>query len=176
MDRPEHNLFTTTEAAPAANLADPPWQALSKAWRLRGDRTSVTAKRLTRQLFRVCLALCHSPQYQTDDQDSLAQDWAHVPIPTAQVLFDEIAELGDRVAVLLNPFEDARKVIVDTLGKDAKHLATVERVGGKYVGDSDLVVTYIATTERPRAAGALETRRIPSPGISRGDRGPATST
>lgn len=160
--RPAHDLFAaSTGAAPLANLADSAWQGFSKAWNLRGDRTSATAKRLTRQLFRVCLALCHSSQYETDHQDSLAQDWAHVPIPTTKALFDEVAELGDRVAVLLNPLVDAGKVISTTLGKDVKGLSTVERVGGKAIVESDLVVTYsyygaAQGSWRPRDPAATE--------------------
>lgn len=141
--RPEHDLFTVSSgAAPVANLAEAVWRAFSKVWNLHGDRTSATAKRLSRQLFRVCLAVCHSPQYETDHQDSLAQDWAHVPIPMTKALFEELAQLGDRLAVLLNPVVDASKVISATLGKDVKNLARVERTGGKAVAESDLVVTY----------------------------------
>jgi hypothetical protein len=148
-------------ASPVANLAEAAWLALSKAWKLQGDLTSATAKRLSRQLFRVCLAVCHSPQYEADHQDSLAQDWAHVPIPTAQPLFEEIAQLGDRLATLLNPVVDASKVTSATLGKEAKNLGRVERAGGKAVAESELVVTYsyygaAQGSWRPRGLATME--------------------
>jgi hypothetical protein len=141
--RPAHDLFTAKSgAAPASNLSDSTWRAFAKAWGLQGDRTATSAKRFVRQLFRVCLAICHAPQYEADHQDSLAQDWAHVPIPGAKPLFDEAVELGDRLAVLLNPVSDATKVIAATLGKGVKHLAIVDQSGGKAVVEADLVVKY----------------------------------
>lgn len=93
-----------------------------------------------RRLFRVCLVMCHSPQYQEDHRDSLAQGWAHVPVPKARALFDDVADLGEVLATLLDPLSSARAALRQTIGEDATRLARIARVGGGPVRESDLLV------------------------------------
>ncbi len=159
---PESDLFSQGKGGGAiANLADSALTAFTKTWNLPPDRAKGAAKRLVRTLFRVSLALCHSPRYQDEHQDSLAQDWAHIPIPRDKALFDKIAELGDRLAILLNPLLDAGKVVSSIIGKDIKRLATPERIGGKPVSEAELVVehNYYGAAQgawRPRVPGDTE--------------------
>ena len=82
------------------------WKTLRQHWKLNGDRHGAAAKMLTRKLFRVSVAICHAPSYEADHRDSLAQDWAHVPIPHDKDVFDEAASLGGKLAVLLDPQMD----------------------------------------------------------------------
>ena len=124
-----------------ANLHDALWLKLKEAWGLRGGRDGAAAKTLARTLFRAALALCHSPQFEADHKDSLAQDWAHVPIPRDAAALKSLAELGDRIGTLLNPHEDAAKVISQGLGRDARGLAVITRVDGAKISESALVIT-----------------------------------
>jgi hypothetical protein len=124
-----------------ANLHDVLWLKLKEVWGLRGDRDGASAKKLARTLFRAALALCHSPQFEADHKDSLAQDWAHVPIPRDAASLKRLAELGDRIGVLLNPHEDAAKAISQGLGRDALGLAALTRVDDEKISEAALVIT-----------------------------------
>jgi len=129
------------ETGPRANLHEPLWEAVRTRWGLTGGLDGDDARRFVRALFRVCLAFGHAPEYQADHRDSLAQDWAHVPIPTDQNLFRELVDAGDRIATLLDPTASARDVIHEVLGNGAGSLAVLGRAGGGAVQESDLMVT-----------------------------------
>ena len=139
----------------SANLAESVWSALKEAWGKKGDLTGQDAKQLCRALFRYCLAISHAPSYEADHKDSLAQDWPHIPICKDASGFKEIAALGERLARLLDPKEDAGPDLRDLLGTDVKTLAVVRRAGGGSVKQRDLVVehSYFGS-----AAGKWESR------------------
>jgi hypothetical protein len=125
-----------------ANLSEGVWSTLRSAWNLKGDLRSGDAKRLSRALFRYCTVIAHSPQYESDHKDSLAQDWPHIPLCKDKEEFDAIVKLGEQLARLLNPLADPAPVLKGTLGKDAKTLAVVQRIGGGNVKQSDLLIEY----------------------------------
>jgi len=130
------------DLVPSANLAPGVWTALRSAWNLKGDLRGKAAKALCRALFRYCAAIAHSPQYESDHKDSLAQDWPHVPIPRDRADFDNTVKLGEHISALLNPLADGTATLKTLLGKDAKTLGVVQRVGGGVVKEKDLVVEY----------------------------------
>jgi hypothetical protein len=105
------------------------------------DLGDEAAKTFIRALFRVCLALCHSPSYQEEHGGSLAQDWAHVPIPRDRELFNQLANVGDVIAMLLNPIAESRGAIRASIGDYAPRLAVLTSVEGGAVRENDLVVT-----------------------------------
>jgi len=123
-----------------ANLHDALWEKLKETWDLRGARDGAAARKMARALFRATIAICHSPQFETDHKDSLAQDWAHIPIPKEAAHVKRLAELGERVATL-NPNEDAAQVITRTLGRDARALGALTRSDGGKISEPDLVLT-----------------------------------
>jgi hypothetical protein len=140
----EGTLFETEVAPDAptrANLIEQFWLAASVEWGLGGELASDAAKRFVRKLFRVCLSLCHAPQYEEEHRESLAQDWAHVPIPRDRELFEELARVGDLIATLLNPLTEARAAIRATLGEYAPKLAVLASTEGGAVRGNDLVIT-----------------------------------
>ena len=93
-------------------------------------------------IFRLALAICHSPQYETDHKDSLSQDWAHVPFPREKKLLTAIADVGEQVAVLLNPLANAQQVVKSLLGDKARTLAVMQKHGGGAVSQAELLITY----------------------------------
>ncbi len=144
-DQPEDGpLFAATPARSGrtANLATGLWTVLRSAWGLKGDLQGRDAHCLARALARLCLAVCHAPSYQAEHKESLAQDWARVPIPRSRQLLDELAAAGDLLATLLNPVVSPTKAIENLLGGQAKHLAVPCKLGGGSVGDTDLRVGY----------------------------------
>src|SRR5207237_140115 len=125
----------------SANLSPDLWATLSQAWKLRGDPHSAAAKKTARRLVRACLAICHAPAYQQDHAESLAQDFAHVPIPADRALFDRVADAGDDVAVLLDPLADATDVVGRLLAKDAAKLGVPSGKSGGQIADGQWTVT-----------------------------------
>ena len=108
-----------------ANLAQEAWSSFQTAWNYKGDLQSIDAKRFCRELFRYAMAICHSPQYEVDHKDSLAQDWPHIPISKNKEQFEEGVKLGDQIARLLDPFGDPSRVLQELLGKDGNTLGDV---------------------------------------------------
>jgi len=125
-----------------ANLSESAWSTFRDNWKLKGDLRGKDSKRLCRDLFRYCSAITHSSQFETDHKDSLAQGWPRIPISRDRGQFEEIVKLGEKVSCLLNPLGDAASILKAALGKDAKTLGVVGRVGGGSVAESDLVVEY----------------------------------
>ena len=154
---PEDNLSRSREA----NIAAIAWTALKNAWGLNGDLRGRDARSLARALTRLCLAVCHAPSYQAEHKESLAQDWAHVPIPKSRQLLDEVVAVADFLAALLNPVVSPIKAMKDILGEEAKHLAVPGKIGSGNISGDDLLVGYsffggAQGGWRPRAAAPEE--------------------
>ncbi len=128
-------------ALPSANLNENFWRAVSREWSLRGGLEGEEARGFVRQLFRVCLATCHAPQYEEEHRESIAQDWAHVPIPRELTLFEQLADAGGLIATLLNPLADPRAALENILGDYARHLAVLDSADGNPVREDDLVIS-----------------------------------
>jgi Type ISP C-terminal specificity domain/N-6 DNA Methylase len=126
----------------SANLAEEAWSTFQTAWNLKGDLQGTDAKRFCRELFRYAMAICHSPQYEVDHKDSLAQDWPHIPISKDKKRFEEGVKLGDQIARLLDPFGDPSRVLQELLGKDGNTLGVAARQGGGSISESELIVEF----------------------------------
>jgi hypothetical protein len=126
----------------AANVTPTVWRALKSTWGILGELSESDARSLSRGLARLCLAVCHSPSYQEEHKESLAQDWAHIPIPKSKELFDEFVEAGDQLAILLNPIASPTKVLKHMLGDELRYLAVPAKVGGANLDEDDLVIEY----------------------------------
>jgi hypothetical protein len=128
-------------AKPQANVAPSAWETLKTDWGLSGDLHGEDAKSLVRDLFHLTLAIAHAPQYQLDHQDALAHDWLHVPIPKDRRTFQNIADVGEKVATLLDPLREVTTLLEDILGPRQRALATPSATEGRIILDTDLVVT-----------------------------------
>jgi type ISP restriction-modification system protein len=127
--------------ARTANLNDDAWKTLRSAWGLRGELPDATARRLVGELFRCALAIMHSPQYEDDHGDALAQDWAHVPVPKDKTLFADLVALGKKVGTLLDPVVSSDEVVKDVLGKGAATIGVSKKRPGGQVAQQDLIVS-----------------------------------
>ena len=124
-----------------ANLAEPAWRALRGPEEVTDELSSAAAKNLVRTLFRIVLALGHSPLFESDHGQSLGQDWLHLPIPKDRQLFGQLASAGDKVAILLDPSADAREVLQELLGPWYPRLGVVSRAADA-IGPPDYAVSY----------------------------------
>lgn len=143
-DESSSTLFGDVDAGSysKANINDSVWNALKAKWDLEGDLQGDVAKHMAKLLARASLAICHSPLYEQEHKDSLAQDWAHIPIPRVHDTLVRLADAGNQVAVLLDPLSDAGPAIRQILGDAASGLAVVSREGGGSVRSADLVISY----------------------------------
>ena len=134
-------LFVNEDALHRQSNLDPNvWTYIKQEFALKGDLSGKDARVLARGVARIALALCHAPQYQAEHKDSLAQDWAHVPIPKSRRLFDELVFAGELLAVLLNPIASPTTALKSILADEAKSLAVPGKIGGGTLVEGDLLV------------------------------------
>ncbi len=127
-----------------ANLHPRVWSALSSRWQLHGTLADDGAKVLTRELFRVALAIGHSPAFQRDFFGSLAHDWLHLPVPRHRPLFSELASAGNSIAILLDPLASGslvRSTINAILPEGAARLAILGSDDDAVITEEDLRIT-----------------------------------
>ncbi len=125
----------------AANLNTDAWKVFRATWGLRGELSDAPAQRLVGELFRCAMSIMHSPQYERDHTDALAQDWAHLPVPKDKTLFAELAALGKKIGVLLDPAASSDAVVTEILGKSAATIGASKKRGGSQVAQQDLIVS-----------------------------------
>jgi len=116
------------------------------------------------QVCRTRRRVTRSPQYQQDHQDGLAQDWAHLPIPREGTLLDQLAQAGDKIAVLLEPSEDPEPVATGIVGADPfRKLGDLRRIDGAPVQARDLLVTssYYGAAKGDWRQRAFTARELP---------------
>jgi hypothetical protein len=141
---PSTPLFGESAGTPVriANLHDNVWTALAREWELTGTLADPPAKQLARQLAALTVAICHSPAYESEHKDSLAQDWAHVPIPKDLNTFNGLAAAGAAVATLLDPLKSASSLCRSMVGDALSVVGVVESIDGSPIRAEDLVVQY----------------------------------
>ncbi len=62
-------------------------------------------------LFYHTIAILHAPVYRNENASALRQDWPRVPLPSSQELLLNSAELGRRIAMLLNVEHSVSNVV-----------------------------------------------------------------
>ncbi|HLA82835.1 MAG TPA: type ISP restriction/modification enzyme [Thermoleophilia bacterium] len=89
------------------------------------------------------LAVGYSPAYLADNLDGIRLDWPRIPLPNSQELLLASAELGGRVADLLDPETDVDGVTTGNLRPELKVIGAPWRVDGDPLneGAGDLAVT-----------------------------------
>jgi hypothetical protein len=105
---------------PTANLALEPWKRFRTHFGLAGERTSTDAIDLVGLLFRCALCALHSPAFEDEHREELANDWARIPIPREGALLKTLASLGHQVAILIDPLADADALLDDILGRERR--------------------------------------------------------
>ncbi len=131
-----------TEPKRVANLFLDSWRVLKREWNLSGELAEADAIALVRGLFRASLAILHAPAYEAEHGESLAQDWAHVPIPHSKAAFGRAVALGAQIAQLLDPSHEARGAVRAIVGTCAKALGVPCKEPTGAIAERDLMVTY----------------------------------
>ena len=126
---------------PVANLAVPVWNSLGSHWGIAGDLGGPGARKLIRDIFRLALAIGHSPAFQRDFFGSLSHDWLRIPIPRDRAEFERAVPIGDALVVLLDPLASATQVqsrLNSLIGHDAIRLAILTTADGRAADEDDL--------------------------------------
>lgn len=80
-------------------------------------------------LFYHVFAILHAPNYVSENDGALRQDWARIPLPNSRDLLIASANLGRQVAALLDPETPVAGVTSGKLRPELKTIAVVSRVG-----------------------------------------------
>jgi hypothetical protein len=99
----------------------------------------VTDDRYGEILWLHALAVGYSPLYLSENADGIRSNWPRIPLPVSQELLQASAELGDRIAALVDP-DGVVEGVTSSVSDPHKSLGVVERLGGGTLQAKDLVV------------------------------------
>ena len=90
------------------------------------------------ELFHHLVAVLHSPAFEKENGDALRQDWPRLPLPASGEALESSAELGRRVAALLDSERPVDGVTAGTVRPELRFLGLVGRLSGGSLGEKDL--------------------------------------
>lgn len=76
------------------------------------------------------LAIGYSPAYLDENADGIRQDWPRIPLPATKQALLKSAELGRRVAALLDTEKPVKGVTCGKILPEVKDIAVISKVGG----------------------------------------------
>ncbi|MGI9057426.1 MAG: type ISP restriction/modification enzyme [Ktedonobacteraceae bacterium] len=76
------------------------------------------------------LAIGYAPTYLTENADGIKQDWPRIPLPNSEEMLQASADLGHRVAMLLDTESPISGVTTGKIRLELRTLAVISRVGG----------------------------------------------
>ncbi len=112
-------------------------------------------------LFHHAIAVMHAPAYRDENAGALRQDWPRIPLPETREQLRTSADLGRRLAALLNPETDVPGV---TAGAPRPELRVIAPIRKKGDGQLDPDAGHLAVTAGWGYAG---TRGVTMPGRGR---------
>jgi hypothetical protein len=94
------------------------------------------------QVFFNVLAMMHAPAYASENSGALRQDWPRIPLPTSAAVLHSSAELGRRVAALLDIEQAVPGVNVSPVRPELRVIGVLTAASGQLnPGDGDLDLT-----------------------------------
>ena len=78
-------------------------------------------------LFFHIVAILHTPAFRADNQGALRQDWPRIPLPEAAALVKASAELGEKIAALLDVDRKIKGINEAPIRSELQALAVIER-------------------------------------------------
>jgi hypothetical protein len=93
-------------------------------------------------LFYHIVAILYAPSYATENMGALRQDWPRIPLPTTREALLRSAELGKKIASLLDTETAVKGITGGTIHDPFKSIGSISHVDGKPLQpDEDLRVT-----------------------------------
>ena len=87
------------------------------------------------------LAIAYAPAWLSENADGIRQDWPRVPLPDNADLLRASAQLGSRVAALLDPDVQVPGVTAGTILPELSTIAVPSRRGGGSMTEAERAVT-----------------------------------
>jgi hypothetical protein len=133
------NLATTPEnrQPPRANYSSSARSYLAKM----GIKQTTLAEGTLSPLWMHVLAVGYSPAYLSENLSGIGQDWPRVPLPNSRKLLLDSAELGQRIAPLLDTESAIKGVTIGDLRSELKLLGVPSREGGGSLKEIELALT-----------------------------------
>jgi hypothetical protein len=93
-------------------------------------------------LFHHLVAILHAPAYAIENAGALRQDWPRIPLPSTKDALLHSADLGRKIAALLDTEQGVDGVTAGAIGDPFRYIGTVSHVAGKPLDPiEDLKVT-----------------------------------
>ena len=92
-------------------------------------------------LFHHIVAILHSPAYRAENGGALRLDWPHLPLPETRDALAASADLGRRLAALLDPERPVAGVTTGGLHAWFKALGAPARADGKDLAGADFALS-----------------------------------
>ena len=93
------------------------------------------------ELFYHTVAILHSPEYAKENSDALRQNFPRIPLPANREDLLASAELGRRVAALLDTEREVAGVTAGSVRPELRTVGVAAHIGGKQFQDDDFKVT-----------------------------------
>jgi len=87
------------------------------------------------------LAIGYSPAYLSENADGIRKDWPRIPLPENKELLEASAELGEKIAALLDTEKPVPGLTASTLRPEMQSIAIITREGGGQLQQKELAVT-----------------------------------
>ncbi len=88
------------------------------------------------------LAIGYSPEYLSENEGALRQDWPRIPLPSHLKLLQKSAALGQKIAALLDVEKPVPGVTAGQIRPELKTVGVISRVGGGSLDpNADLALT-----------------------------------
>jgi hypothetical protein len=127
-DRTQNHLFDAKNSAqsPKANLS-----TIARAYVASlGIADPDADERTAALIWMHALAIGYSPTYLEENADGIRSDWPRIPLPTSKEALLHSAELGRKVAALLDTERGVTGVTEGKLEKPLDTIGVISRVGG----------------------------------------------
>jgi hypothetical protein len=127
------------EEAALANLSQPARSYLAKIGAANPDADAETSG----LIWMHALAIGYSPQYLRENADGIRQDWPRIPLPDSRETLAASAELGKRIAALLDTENDVPGITSGAIQPQLSTIAVISAVAGESLDPDagDLAVT-----------------------------------
>jgi hypothetical protein len=86
------------------------------------------------------LAICYSPPYLSEHRDGILGDWPRIPLPSNLAALESSAQLGERLAALLDPDAAVPEVTEGKIDPKLVGLGVLSRLDGKPLKPTDLAL------------------------------------
>jgi hypothetical protein len=92
-------------------------------------------------IWRHALAIGHSPAYLSENADGIRKDWPRIPLPGTKQLLEDSAELGERLAALLDTVKSVPGVNAPPIRTEMQNIAVITKEGGGQLQPKELAIT-----------------------------------